>query len=144
VASPQWAGVALFRDGRRAATPSSYQAPEDEVVRVWGLGAATYETHSLIPPGETQVDWYDWGVGVLAYLPDGRLAAAGTRGVRLIEPESGATAWLWRMGPKDDAILAGSHSSGTGPSRTGPSRARRMSSTCRTGRRGLSPCAARA
>ena len=107
-ASPQWAvaGVALAPDGRRAATASSYQPPENKVLRVWDLRAGTFRTHSLIPPGETQANWYDWGVYGLEFLPDGRLVAAGMRGVRFIDPESGAMEWLWRMGLKDDATLA--------------------------------------
>jgi WD40 repeat protein len=107
-ASPQWAvaGVALAPDGRRAATASAYQAPENKILRVWDLRVGTFRTYSLIPPGETQADWYDWGVSGLEFLPDGRLVAAGMRGVRLVDPESGAMEWLWRMGPKDDAMVA--------------------------------------
>ncbi len=112
-AAPQWsvAGVALAPDGRRAATATWYHAAENKVLRVWDLAKGTYRTFSLIPPGEEQTNWYDWGVAPLEFSQLGRLLAAGAGGVRWIDPETGVSEWIWRIGKRDQALMAVSRDS---------------------------------
>ena len=95
-AAPQWAvgGAAFDPGGRRAATATWYQAPENKVLRVWDLATRSYRTFSLIPPGENATNWYDWGVLQLQFTRQGRLLAAGMRGVRYIDPETGTSEWI--------------------------------------------------
>ena len=87
-------GAAFDPGGRRAATATWYQAPENKVLRVWDLATRSYRTFSLIPPGENATNWYDWGVLQLHFTRQGRLLAADVRGVRYIDPETGASEWI--------------------------------------------------
>ena len=105
-AAPQRAvgGVAFDSGGRRAATATWYQAPENKVLRVWDLATRSYRTFSLIPPGENATNWYDWGVLQLAFTRQGRLLAAGVRGVRYIDPETGASEWILKALQADMAV----------------------------------------
>jgi WD40 repeat protein len=88
--------IAWDRSGRRVAAGGTYVVTGSNALMVFDLEAGTDRTLSLVPPGETG-QGYDWGVLDLAFTPEGRLVVGGTGGVRWVDPETGASTWIWRL-----------------------------------------------
>jgi WD40 repeat protein len=85
--------------GRRVAVASSYSAVEPNAAGLFDLETGYERKMSLVPPGETG-QGYDWGVDSLAFTPEGRLLAGGSGGLRWLDPDAGASDWIWRL-PKE-------------------------------------------
>jgi WD40 repeat protein len=108
---PAVSTAAFDPSGRRAATATTYSEEEDKVLRIWDLEAGTFRSFSLVPPGEPEYDFYDWGVWGLVWTPDESLIAGGLGGVRRIDPDTGEMEWLWRADRKQQVYM---HISGNG------------------------------
>jgi WD40 repeat protein len=85
--------------GRCIAVASSYSPTDPNAIGLFDPEAGDGRSLSLVPPGETG-QGYDWGVLDLAFTPEGRLLAGGSGGLRWIDPETGASDWVWRL-PKE-------------------------------------------
>jgi WD40 repeat protein len=91
-------GVAYDASGRRAALSTAYSPGPPKKIRIWDLESnALVRELPLAPPGDNEVG-VDWGVGCLAFTPGGELLAAGNRGIRRFDIETGRSAWIWRLG----------------------------------------------
>ena len=87
-------GCAFDTSGRTAATAPAYSFPPGrKALRVWDLASGQVRVLPLAPPGEAG-DGLDWGVPDLAFTPEGRVLAGGT-GIRLLDPVSGTSTWIW-------------------------------------------------
>jgi WD40 repeat protein len=87
---------------RRVAIASSYSGSAlPNAIGLFDLETGNERRISLAPSGETG-QGFDWGVACLAYTPEGRLLAGGSGGLRWIDPDTGASEWIWRL-PKEVA-----------------------------------------
>jgi WD40 repeat protein len=84
---------------RRLAIGSSYTIARPNAIGLFDLETGNERRISLAPSGETGTG-FDWGVACLAFSPEGRLLAGGSGGLRWIDPDTGASDWIWRL-PKE-------------------------------------------
>jgi WD40 repeat protein len=98
-------GVAFDASGRRAAlSPLLSQGPPKKI-RIWDLESDDLVRElPLAPPGETE-EQLDWGIKQLAFTPGGELLAAGDRGIRRFDTETGRSEWIWRLEPGWEASM---------------------------------------
>ncbi len=99
--------TAVDASGRWGATASFYTSPSlRKKIRIWDLvtGRAVREW-AQAPEGEPD-DGLRWLAGEAAFLADGRLIVGQAGGVRLLDPRTGASEWLWRLPPTDVGGIA--------------------------------------
>ncbi len=90
-------GAAFDSSGRRAATATFFSPGPPKKIRIWDIDSdALIRELPLAPPGESEDSW-DWGVWQLAFTPGGKLFAAGERGIRRFDTETGRSEWIWQL-----------------------------------------------
>jgi serine/threonine protein kinase/WD40 repeat protein len=105
--SPGFVSAAAWdASGRRVAAATGYvSGQQPNVIGLFDLETGKERRLSLVPSGETG-QGYDWGVLRLAFTPEGRLLAGGSGGLRWIDPETGASDWIWRLAKEKVAQFA--------------------------------------
>jgi WD40 repeat protein len=93
------AGAAAWDPSARRVAIASWASTAANAIGLFDLETGNEQRMSLVPSGETG-QGYDWGVWSLAFTPEGRLLAGGSGGLRWIDPDNGASEWIWRL-PKE-------------------------------------------
>jgi serine/threonine protein kinase/WD40 repeat protein len=88
--------IAWDASARRIAAASSFMMAAPNAIVLFGLATGSKREMSLVPPGETG-QGFEWGVLDLVFTPEGRLLAGGSGGLRWIDPDTGASDWVWRL-----------------------------------------------
>jgi WD40 repeat protein len=98
--------TAVDASGRWGATASLYTSRSlKKKIRIWDLVTGrTVREWAQAPEGEPD-DGLRWLAGEVAFLADGRLIVGQAGGVRLLDPRTGASEWLWKVPPADAAVV---------------------------------------